>query len=191
MALYTKGQLRQISATETMNEFRNFTNLSALDRSSFDIFLCHSYLDKEIVKGLYLDLTRKGHTVYVDWIVDRDLDRSNVTKQAAERIRRRLGCSRSLLLAFSTNAGLSKWIPWELGVVDGARQSCAIVPVTDIDGEAYERAEYLQLYPMVERYQISYSSEKQLYVSESASRFVSVSDWIKGSKPTEQSFRLR
>lgn len=50
---------------------------------SFDIFLSHSYLDKEDVEGLYIELTRMGFKVYVDWIIDPNLVRTNVTKTTA------------------------------------------------------------------------------------------------------------
>lgn len=77
--------------------------------ANFDIFLSHSFLDKEVVKGLYNTLTEQGFSVYVDWIVDSDLNRSFVTKESAEKIRKRMDQSRSLLYAISTNAEMSKW----------------------------------------------------------------------------------
>lgn len=92
-------------------------------------------MDKEVVKGLYNTLTEQGFSVYVDWIVDPDLNRSFVTKESAEKIRKRMDQSRSLLYAISTNAEMSKWMPWELGYVDGIPgHKCAILPVTKTSG---------------------------------------------------------
>ena len=52
----------------------------------FYIFLSHSFLDKDEVEGLYIELTNQGYSVYVDWIIDPHLDRTNVTKASAKLI---------------------------------------------------------------------------------------------------------
>lgn len=112
MPLYSSSYLKQLSAnTRSSVKSRLFTE-SKNRVSGFDIFLSHSFLDKEEVEGIYLELTNKGFSVYVDWIVDPTLNRENVTKQSAELIRNRMKSSKSLLLALSTNTGFSKWIPW-------------------------------------------------------------------------------
>jgi hypothetical protein len=114
MALYTKNYLRQIASTITFTESTRLSSQQITKEVSFDIFLCHCYLDKEEIKGMYLELTRMGYSVYVDWIVDPYLDRSMVTKQTAEIVRKRLRSSKSLLLAFSIiracpNGCLGNW----------------------------------------------------------------------------------
>jgi hypothetical protein len=182
--------LRRIYNSATTTETRNFTTLSGVDHRAFDIFLCHSYLDKEEVKGLYLDLTRNGYSVYVDWIIDPDLDRNKVTKETAEQVRKRLRSSKSLLLAFSANAGISKWVPWELGYVDGNKQNCAIIPVAETDNASYIRAEYLQLYPILEGLEIAYQNMRSLYITESAYQYVDLSSWLQGAKPAHQNKML-
>lgn len=184
MALYTKSQLREIENSVTLTESRNFSDLPKTKPNSFDIFLCHSYLDGKEVKGLYLDLTRKGYSVYVDWIIDPELDRNNVTKETAELIRKRLRSSKTLLLAFSTNATLSKWVPWELGYVDGRTQNCALVPVADTETESYRRVEYLRLYPILERRERNLSPGTSLFITESANQYVDFKSWIRGDRPT-------
>ena len=144
----------------------------------FDIFLSHSFYDKEIIKGLYLDLTLKGYKVYVDWVVDTDLERDNVTRDSANKIRTRMKASRSLLLAVPTNNGISKWIPWELGYVDGSTGKCAIIPIaeTSDNKEQFSRAEYLKLYPYVVIR--SYGSNQFLYVRDSAELDVPLETWL-------------
>src|SRR5947209_3205334 len=62
-----------------VNEQRTF---SAVPKS-YDIFLSHSTNDAELVTGMKLTLEDLGYTVYVDWIEDPNLDRSNVTKETA------------------------------------------------------------------------------------------------------------
>lgn len=186
MALYTKSYLRRIAATETMNESTRLYSQRDLRHDTFDIFLSHRFLDREEVRGMYLELTRKGLSVYVDWIVDPHLDRTNVTKDTAETVRKRLHASRSLLLAFSTNSSLSKWMPWELGYVDGHTQRCAIAPVSEVNQDSFDRTEYLLLYPMLLK-EGSYPQESGPgYITEARSTYVDLSGWLRGSKPTMQ-----
>ena len=90
--------------------------------------------------------------MYVDWIVDPQLDRTNVTRESAELIRERMFHCRSLLYAMSVAAGMSKWMPWELGCVDGhTLHKCAILPISKVDTSTFVREEYLKLYPVVKR----------------------------------------
>jgi hypothetical protein len=190
MALYTKNYLRQVAGTETLTESTRLLSQRSEKHTAFDIFLCHSYLDKSEIKGLYLELTRMSLSVYVDWIVDPHLVRSHVTKEAAELIRGRLRSSKSLLLAFSINAGMSKWMPLELGYVDGHMQTCAIIPVADSSQASYDRSEYLLLYPEILRPGTVIQHKDPLYVMNDANTYVNFRDWFKGVKPAYQSVRL-
>lgn len=182
--LYTESYLKSKSETKDYRELISmYTDVA--DDETFDIFLSHSYLDKEVVEGIYLELTRMNFRVYVDWIVDDDLDRNKVTKSSALKIRNRLNNSRSLLLAISENAAISKWIPWELGYVDGNTNKCAIIPVSKISSspEQYKGHEYLSIYPFIVKEKDQRGDEK-LWIVESSSRYVVLNDWIfKSSKP--------
>jgi len=191
MALYTKEQLRQIARSESIFESREFSTRAGLDLAVYDIFLSHSFLDADLVRGLYRDLRRKGYTVYVDWIVDPDLDRKKVTRESAKRVRMRLGSCKSLLLAFSANAELSKWVPWELGVVDGRSKYCGIVPVAETSSDPYERSEYLKLYPVLETYSAFDRSDHRLYVVEGSNEYVELQGWLQGERPVYHSQSIR
>lgn len=180
---YFKELARSYSGTREINEAMSAfesarTNGNINEDEKFDIFLSHSYLDKEIVYGIYLLLKRKGYKVYVDWIVDKHLSRENVTKESAQLIRTRMKNSKTLLLAISENARISKWMPWELGYVDGNVNSCAILPL--VEGNAtklnFKRVEYLLLYPYIKLAEIG-SNNSEIYVTESAYRFVELSRW--------------
>lgn len=179
MSLYTSSYLRGVYNNRpiNLNEAVRAKQFTKSVGATFDIFLCHSFLDKEVVGGLFTELTNKGFSVYVDWIVDPYLNRDNVTKETAELIRARLKNSKSLLLALSTNADLSKWMPWELGYVDGNMGNCALVPIemTNQNISSFNRREYLTLYPYVKRDGDSYS----LYVAESNNTYSSFQDWVK------------
>lgn len=179
MALITGAYLNQQASQKTFsaNERLMFENKS--DTYGFDIFLSHSFLDRQKVQGLFNLLTSLGYTVYVDWICDPQLNRNDVTKATAELVRKRMKASKSLLLAISTNAALSKWIPWELGYIDGHINKCAIVPVSDdsVVPKQFHRAEYLSLYPYIKRATINF--REGLYLVESGNIYISIDGWLK------------
>lgn len=181
MPLLNSSFLRNRPVTKSFSDQIQILNESKT-RSSFDIFLAHSYVDKEDVQALYDYLTDLNFSVYVDRIVDPHLDRSNVTKASATIIRNRLRSSKTLLLAISPDAVLSKWIPWELGYVDGHTQHCAIVPVSkDVrPPSTYEGFEYLKLYPYIKQARVDLADE--MHVVESSTRFVSFNGWQRRSE---------
>lgn len=180
MSLYTSSYLKGLSKAKSLNESTRFFSSTLKTRTSFDIFLSHSFLDKDEVEGLYLELSKIGYSVYVDWIIDPQLDRSNVTKESATLIRLRMKSCKSLLLATSINATVSKWIPWELGYVDGHTNKCAIIPVSpnDFAPESYEGTEYLSLYPFIKKHPTTQQREI-LWVIEAANKYVNFEDWLR------------
>lgn len=182
MPLYTSDYLKSLARHRSLNESK-IKMFSANKNEEFDIFLSHSFLDKEEVMGLYIELTDLGYTVYVDWIIDKNLSRNNVTKDTAEIIRKRLKKSKSLLLAVSTNATLSKWMPWELGYVDGNIGRCAIIPVAQNVSSTFRRAEYLLLYPYTDKIELKNTNIQKLWVNEDTQTYTSFGHWIKGEEP--------
>lgn len=132
---------------------------------------------------MYIELTDLGYTVYVDWIVDPRLDRSNVTKVTAELIRKRLKASKSLLLAISYNAEASKWMPWELGFVDGNSSRCGIIPISraNILPRGYEGREFLSLYPFIKKVPTVGGLER-LFLIETAHQYVLFDEWLRNKK---------
>ncbi len=187
MPLYNSSYLKSLAREKrgVINEKQNLYSRSrGADRSqSFDIFLSHSFLDEEDVEGIYIELTELGFSVYVDWIVDGQLDRDKVTQESAELIRWRLKSSRSLLLALSENAKFSKWIPWELGYVDGNVSNCAVFPVAAGTGHktSFHRTEYLLLYPFIKRDDIGTYSQN-LYAVNSGNDYVQLRDFVKSNR---------
>ncbi len=183
MPFYNINELRSISETKLFSETQKIINESK-QNTTFDIFLSHCFLDKEVVKGLFLDLTSQGFKVYVDWIVDPNLDRSNVTKESAELIRNRMKSSRSLLLAISANASASKWMPWELGYVDGNTNKCAIIPVYDSsynNPSSYTGFEYLKLYPYIKKNR-TVAGKVKIWVVENSTKYVLFYDFLNNNK---------
>jgi hypothetical protein len=182
MSLYTSTYLTQLTdsnASFLSTRERLFTE-SVRETATFDIFLSHSYLDRREVLGIYVELTKAGFEVYVDWIVDPHLDRTKVTKSSAELVRKRMRSSKSLLLAMSSNAEVSKWIPWELGYVDGRTQKCALFPVSKsyAVSRTFQRSEYLLLYPYIKRAAIGTSYEK-MFITESSNYYTEFDGWFR------------
>lgn len=117
----------------------------------FDVFLSHSFRDKELVLGIKRILERSKQTVYVDWIDDPLLDRRHVTLATANRLRDRMQACDSLIYAATSHAENSKWMPWELGYFDGRKgpEAVAVMKLPRYAGENVGQ-EYLDLYPQVE-----------------------------------------
>ena len=150
MRFYTKEYLKN-RAIETLNESRTFSYTVDENKqlNEFDIFLSHSYSDKEYIEGLFSEFSSKGYTVYVDWIIDSDLQRNNVTKSTIDLIKKRMKQSKSLIYATSKNASKSKWMPWELGYMDGDKGKCAVLPITDYETSDFKSQEFLSVYPII------------------------------------------
>ena len=143
-------------------------------------FYLIAFLDREEVKGLYQELTDFGYSVYVDWIVDPQLDRTNVTKKSATLVRNRMKNSKTLLLAISTNATFSKWIPWELGYVDGNTNKCAIIPVSkdSTPPKSFKGTEYLVLYPFIKKIPLKDTNENKLWGIQSEFSYSQFDSWL-------------
>lgn len=192
MSLFTSNDLKRIARANGGKFAKANISESLKPGVEFDIFLSHSYLDKEEVEGLYLVLTDYGFKVYVDWIVDADLDRAQVTKSSANLIRQRMKSSKTLLLGVSTNASLSKWMPWELGFMDAHTGRCAVIPVSRevISRESYKGFEYLSLYPFIKEHPNRLDQDR-LWVIEAADKYVVFNDWLeKGEQPSEREFLI-
>lgn len=122
MRYYREGYFKEIMASIPLNEQQR--TFSASSHETFDVFISYNINDKIVVRGIYYMLTKMGYKVYVDFMVDPQMNRSNVTKETAACIQNRLKHSKSLIYAQSSNAAMSKWMPWELGVVDGKTNKC-------------------------------------------------------------------
>ncbi|WP_313253795.1 toll/interleukin-1 receptor domain-containing protein [Empedobacter sp.] len=186
MPLYNSDYLKNLATKNKRlfeSEQRTFSDKRIPESTIFDIFLSHSFLDKDEVQGLYQELTDFGFKVYVDWIVDPHLDRTNVTKSSAKLVQSRLKASRTLLLAISTNATMSKWMPWELGYVDGNTNKCAIIPVSKERDpvKAFKGTEYLLLYPFIKKAPTNKGKDK-LWVIENEHSYVVFDSWIKNGR---------
>jgi len=149
-----------------------------------DIFLSHSYLDKELILGITDYLEKMGYVVYVDWKQDQQLSRDNVTKETAQVVRGRITQSKSLFFATTEAAKDSKWMPWELGYMDGQKGKSAILPVSPIEtsSDKYKGQEYLGVYPYITGSNDT-SGKPRLWVHEDAETYVMFEAWLGGKQP--------
>ena len=181
------NESRQFSAakTQVLEKAEKSRRLSGT--KIYDIFLSHSTDDSREVLGLVLELEDLGYSVYVDWIEDPELDRSNVTKKNVQIIKNRMSDSKSLFFAFSTNAQESVWMPWELGYFDGIKQKAAILPISETSQSSYNGTEYLKLYYYITKETTKNINKYYLWVNETNSKYVLYDDWInKNQEPYER-----
>ena len=134
MPYVTVGQAVNASraawATRSVAESEIRKSAAAPMKTSYDIFLSHSYEDAEVIAGVKILIEAEGLRVYVDWIEDAQADRSQVTAKTADMLRQRMNHCRFLLFASSRASASSKWMPWELGYFDGMRRErVGIMPI--------------------------------------------------------------
>lgn len=153
MTYYDATELRQAADGITASGARlELSRASKSAIANFDIFLSHCLRDAILIIGLKRMLESEGLRVYVDWIDDVELDRTDVTPATAAQLRQRMESCRSLVYATSQNASSSRWMPWELGFFDGTHgaESVAICPISTGTGR-YVGEEYLGLYKTLEK----------------------------------------
>ncbi|ANQ57186.1 toll/interleukin-1 receptor domain-containing protein [Vibrio parahaemolyticus] len=184
MAYFTKSEARNASARvrgyRSAKSFLSESVKKYKQSESFDVFLSHSIEDYDLVLGVMVLLEQQGLKVYVDWVVDEQLDRSYVSKDTAEVLRYRMKSSASLMYIATENSSNSKWMPWELGYFDGLKSDkVAILPLQDSENQRFEGQEYLGLYPLVTKY--LQNGRVNHYVEEHGSRWSSLGNFTRAS----------
>lgn len=192
MAIYfTKNEARR-AATSAKQQFKRVGKMtdrilkeeaaSATDYEKFDIFLSHASKDAELVLGTKAILEGLGHKVYVDWIDDAQLDRSNVSTETAELLRKRMRQSNSLIWMATDAASESKWMPWELGYFDGFKpKHVAILPLTDSATDSFRGQEYLALYPVITQDQYKGSTTTDVFVESKGNEWSTLKNFARGA----------
>jgi hypothetical protein len=175
LAFISPGQAREAARRATVTSRKSVEVLLRESRdtaaTSFDIFLSHSVMDREIVLGAKVLIEEKGLTVYIDWIDDPALDRSSISRQSAERIRGRMRQCAQMAYLHTPSSTLSKWCPWELGYFDAysaPEERVYVIPVLDSDS-VYVGQEYLSLYRTIELSELSKRSKVRRSGNASAS----------------------
>lgn len=190
MALFTESEVRAkakagVSFNESATTVLNKRAISQILVDKHDIFLSHAFVDKEIVLGAALMIEDLGYSVYIDWRDDPSLDRSKVTEATAGRLKIRMKSCKCLLYSTTSNASDSKWMPWELGYMDGYKSKAAILPIAQYSTDNYQGQEYLGIYPYVDVANDN-TQNKRLWVRKSPTIYVNFDSWLTGSEPIKR-----
>lgn len=187
MATFRTSDVRNLGRTARMQKTASMVLNEAVraqtTTKAYDVFLSHAFKDAELILGLKVKLEGYGHSVYVDWIDDPQLDRSAVTSSTASRLRERMDCCQSLFYSTTESSSKSKWMPWECGYVDGKRGRSAILPLTDTGVSVFKGQEYLGIYPYITEAPIKGYTKKILWVHESSDVYCKFTEWLAGKKP--------
>lgn len=167
---YAEGEIQKTSAEKLLKSMSKEASFA----DKFDIFLSHSYDDARVIVAFKETIENMGYSVYVDWIIDPNLSRYNVTKLNAMLIRIRMERCKCLFYATSDSATKSVWMPWELGYMDAQTKKVAIVPIVEeeADSNEYRGREYLGLYSYVSK------SKDELYIHKSKEDFAKFDIWL-------------
>lgn len=152
-------------------------------KKTYDLFLSHSYLDKTLVYTIVDLFNNAGYSVYVDWMVDTQLDRSKINRSTAETLCKRMDTCRGLAYISTANITNSKWCPWELGYVDGRTKGrCAILPVLDTSKDTFKGQEYLSIYPYIDYEILQGGDKKEFWVNDPQDnlRYTTLKAWLSG-----------
>ncbi|HYJ03841.1 MAG TPA: TIR domain-containing protein [Chthoniobacterales bacterium] len=144
----------------------------------FDIFLSHSSLDQLHVLGIYKLLRRRGYRVYLDQTCDPQLNRAVVTRATARVLRYRMAQCKSLFIATSSNTTQSKWVPWELGFMDGWNSKTAILPILPAGTYSFTGQEYFELYSEVRDAGSGYLHPNDLDIFDRGTFIASWGNWL-------------
>lgn len=190
MALLTETEVRARATRTTTLRKRAAHEILAETASAdarFDVFLSHSSNEpEEILLGVKGYLEDAGLRVYVDRYTDPHLSPEEVTPDTAETLRDRLRASQSLLYVYSPHSKLSRWMPWELGFMDGAGRQVGIAPVVQTARNTFEGEQYLGLYPYLDRATISGQNTEALWINRGSREYAKYTSWVRGNAKIEK-----
>jgi len=114
------------------------------------VFLSHSSADNDLVPGAISVLEGHGGRVYVDKKDPalKELEMVDIANRLRSAVR---GC-RKFVLPVTPRSNGSKWIPWELGLGDGANRdvNVALFPSAEtLFEQQWSEQEYLGLYQRI------------------------------------------
>ena len=171
-----------IRKNQILNENQNLFSKS----KNYDLFISHSSMDNDLVYTLIGLFNKAKYSVYVDYVEDPQLNRSNVNRITAETLRNRMKACNGLAYISTTNIVTSKWCPWELGYMDSNKNGkCAILPILKSYSNTFKGQEYLSLYPYIDYEKYKGKEEYEFWVNDpnDADKYVSLRKWLDGDKP--------
>jgi hypothetical protein len=113
-------------------------------------FLSHSTKDADLLPGVIAILERHGAAVYVDK-KDESLP-PTTNRETASILKSRIRHCRKFILLTTNNSKDSRWMPWELGLADGYRQTVNVTIFPGVDSASdrtWSEREYLGIYDRI------------------------------------------
>lgn len=116
---------------------------------TYDIFLSHSSIDRELVISIAHELNDYHCHVYIDWLSDReDLARPKVNDDVPAVLVERMRASRVFVLVLTKNSVVSSWVKWEIEFFAEIGKRIVILGIGEnID----EWPEFVRPYPIIRR----------------------------------------
>jgi len=144
-----------------------------------DVFLSHSSGDHELLPAVILVLEQHGGRVYVD---EQDSSlRGSDFESVAARLRTAVHRCPKFVLFVSAKTDSSKWIPWELGIADGAKQgrNVALFPSAERAPDmSWAEQEYLGLYHRVVIGRFEGGQEEWMVLNHRDNTAVRLREWL-------------
>lgn len=139
---------------------KSFSINESIGRSSYvdkHVFLSYSHADAQWVAPIVRKLNNMGANIYVDYLDDDLVGKSN--EEAAKIIREKINLSKKFISLFTFNSDKSQWMSWELGLGDGLikYQNVAILPVVINQGVSFQ-SDFKKIYGYIEQNDNSFSS---------------------------------
>lgn len=177
----TTAELRSSSANSTQNTRDNLFKSTA-STAVMSTFLSHSSKDKEILAGAIQVLQNHGAVVYIDEI-DPEMP-PYTSEETAALLKQRISQTKRFVLLTTNNSKESRWVPWELGIADGAKglSKIAIFPASDTtNDDSWASWEYLGLYRRVVWGLLQgHPQELWMVLDTKANTAVPLRDWLSG-----------
>ncbi len=186
MPLFTYQNLQQSRVTFSNAKSQGFIK-KANKSTNFDVFLSHSFKDKDLV----IDVKNKLHdyniSVYIDWIDDPQLDRTHVNRETAALLRLRMQQCKSLAFLDTENGISSGWTPWEVGFADANKQKVFIIPIrkNEISYRNYQGREFFSLYPFLDEEPNARDHKNTLWINSSYQKehYNTFQHWLTHGEP--------
>jgi hypothetical protein len=177
----TASELRRLTEDKSQSEKKILLKAFAQSDSS-STFLSHASKDKDLVLGAIEILKNHGSKVYIDE-VDPEMP-PYTTEKTAALIKQRISQTKRFVLLTSENSKDSRWVPWELGIADGAKglDKIAIFPASDsMYDDDWVSWEYLGLYRRVV-YGLLQGHEKEVWMvlDTRANTAIELRTWLSG-----------
>lgn len=140
------------------------------------IFLSYKHEDKDKVVPVVKWLQSKGVNVYIDYLDNELIGKSDV--DAAKILRTRIQQSDKFILLSTHNVRESKWVPWELGLGDGFDGYKNVIRLPLTTTGTWTSKDFYDIYGYIYKSDLAY---EQWYVEYPDSNYslIKLEDWLK------------